>query len=122
MTKDDNEVDINFVEDDFEYSRDTYYELLEKGKEGLNLMMDVARESEHPRAFEVLSAMIKQMSEVNDKLMDLQKKKTELEKPKAQAQGKLTQNNVFFGSTSDLQRMLSGQTEVIDNEPESENS
>lgn len=122
MTKDNNEVDINFVEDDFEYSRDTYYELLEKGKEGLNLMMDVARESEHPRAFEVLSAMIKQMSEVNDKLMDLQKKKTELEKPKAQAQGKLTQNNMFFGSTSDLQRMLSGQTEVIDNEPESENS
>jgi hypothetical protein len=89
------EVDINYVEDDFEYSRDTYYDLLEKGKEGLDLMMEVARESEHPRAFEVLSGMIKQMSEVNDKLMDLQKKKAEITKPK-ETQQKLTQNNMLI--------------------------
>jgi len=109
------EVDINYVEDDFEYSRDTYYDLLEKGKEGLDLMMEVARESEHPRAFEVLSGMIKQMSEVNDKLMDLQKKKAEITKPKEKQQ-KLTQNNMFFGSTAELQKMLKGENEVIEND------
>jgi hypothetical protein len=109
------EVDINYVEDDFEYSRDTYYDLLEKGKEGLDLMMEVARESEHPRAFEVLSGMIKQMSEVNDKLMDLQKKKAEITKPK-ETQQKLTQNNMFFGSTAELQKMLKGENEVIEHD------
>ena len=62
------------VRSDYEYSRDTYYELLEKGKDSLETMMEVARESEHPRAFEVLSNMIKNLSDVNDKLMDLKKR------------------------------------------------
>ena len=103
------------IKDDFEYSRATYYELLDKGREGLDLMMEVARESEHPRAFEVLSGMIKQMSDVNDKLMDLQKKRVDLSKPKEQ-QKQLTQNNVFIGSTADLQKMLSAEPEVIEHE------
>ena len=66
---------------DYEYSRDTYYELLEKGKTSLETMMEVARESEHPRAFEVLSNMIKNLSDVNDRLMDLNKKNKDLEEP-----------------------------------------
>ena len=78
MSDNNDVVDINYIEDDFEYSRATYYELLEKGREGLDLMMEVARESEHPRAFEVLSSMLKQQAEVNDKLMELQKKKADL--------------------------------------------
>ena len=64
---------------DYEYSRDTYYELLEKGKDALDTMVEVARESEHPRAYEVLSGMIKNLSDVNDKLMDLNKKVKDLE-------------------------------------------
>ena len=63
------------VDNDYKYSRDTYYELVEKGKQSLELMIEVARESEHPRAFEVLSGMIKNISDVNDRLMDLNKKK-----------------------------------------------
>lgn len=71
----------NFVhEQDYEYSRDTYYDLIEKGRESLDLMIEVARESEHPRAFEVLSNMIKGIADVNDKLMDLNKKQKELQK------------------------------------------
>ena len=68
------------VKSDYEYSRDTYYELLEKGKDSLETMMQVARESEHPRAFEVLSNMIKNLSDVNDKLMDLNKKNKDMKK------------------------------------------
>ena len=54
------------IRNDYEYSRDTYYELLEKGKQSLELMIEVARESEHPRAFEVLSGMMKNMADIND--------------------------------------------------------
>ena len=59
------------VKDDYDYSRETYYDLIEKGRESLDLMIEVARESEHPRAFEVLSNMIKAISDLNDKFMDL---------------------------------------------------
>ena len=68
------------LNDDFEYSRATYYELLEKGKESLEDMMEVARSSEHPRAYEVLSNLIKNMADVNDKLMDLNKKRKDMDK------------------------------------------
>ena len=58
------------IKDDYETSRDTYLELIESGKQGLDLMIEVARVSEHPRAFEVLSGMIKNVADVTDKLMD----------------------------------------------------
>lgn len=95
------------VETDYAKSRDTYYDLIDKGKDALELMMEVARESEHPRAFEVLSGLIKNISDVNDKVMDLNKKHKDINKkdePK-QVEGTTT-NNVFIGSTTDLQRML----------------
>ena len=95
------------VKSDYDYSRDTYYELIEKGRESLDLMIEVARESEHPRAFEVLSNMIKNVSDVNDKLMDLNKKNKEITQSKtSDDQKSITNNNVFIGSTTDLQRLL----------------
>lgn len=111
------------VDNDYEYSRDTYYDLIEKGRESLELMIEVARESEHPRAFEVLSGMIKGIADVNDKLMDLNKKKKEIEKPdesKALENKGTTNNNLFIGSTTDLQRMLQNDPKVIDNDESSE--
>ena len=68
------------VNNDYEYSRQTYYELVEKGKDALEMMIEVARESEHPRAYEVLAGLIKNTSDVNDKLMDLNKKQRDLVK------------------------------------------
>ena len=107
------------VNTDYEYSRDTYYELIEKGRESLELMIEVARESEHPRAFEVLSGMIKNISDVNDKLMDLNKKNKDIkQEPKQIGQeGGTTNNNVFIGSTADIQRILREEEKVIDVEP-----
>ena len=88
----------NFVhEQDYEYSRDTYYDLIEKGRESLELMIEVARESEHPRAFEVLSGMIKGIADVNDKLMDLNKKQKELTKEDKPTETTTTNNNLFVG-------------------------
>ena len=114
----DEEQKKNFVhEQDYEYSRDTYYDLIEKGRESLELMIEVARESEHPRAFEVLSNMIKGIADVNDKLMDLNKKQKELQKDDKPAETTNTTNNLFVGSTTELQRMLQGQDEkIIDHE------
>ena len=95
------------IKNDYEYSRETYYDLLEKGKHSLELMIEVARESEHPRAFEVLSGMMKNMADINDKLMDLNKKEKEISNEDDKKQlGNTTNNNVFLGSTSDLQRLL----------------
>ena len=112
----------NFVhEQDYEYSRDTYYDLIEKGRESLELMIEVARESEHPRAFEVLSGMIKGIADVNDKLMDLNKKQKELTKEDQPAEATTTtNNNLFVGSTTELQRMLMGDEKTIDHDDEDE--
>jgi hypothetical protein len=111
----------NFVhEQDYEYSRDTYYDLIEKGRESLELMIEVARESEHPRAFEVLSGMIKGIADVNDKLMDLNKKQKELTKEDKPPESSTT-NNLFVGSTTDLQRMLLGDEKTIDQSDDEDN-
>ena len=103
------------VKDDYEYSRSTYYELIEKGRESLDLMIEVARESEHPRAFEVLSNMIKGIADVNDKLMELNKitKEVTTDKTKKEEQKTITNNNVFVGSTSELQKLLISEKEKI---------
>ena len=102
------------VKSDYEYSRDTYYELIEKGREAMDLMIEVARESEHPRAFEVLSNMIKNVSDVNDKLMDLNKKNKDINRTEETKKVGGTTNNLFIGSTTDLQRLLQNETKVID--------
>ena len=106
------------IKGDYEYSRDTYYELLEKGKESLELMVEVARESEHPRAFEVLSNMMKNMADINDKLMDLNKKNKEINKEDVKQVAGTTNNNIFLGSTADLQRLLQNEKDIIDVTPE----
>jgi DNA-binding PadR family transcriptional regulator len=107
------------IKSDYEYSRDTYYEILEKGKESLELMIEVARESEHPRAFEVLSGMMKNMADINDKLMDLNKKNRDINEEPKQAQVGTTNNNLFIGSTTELQRFLQAEDDnnVIDMTP-----
>src|SRR6056300_528866 len=113
--------DNDYVKSDYEYSRDTYYDILEKGKESMELMIEVARESEHPRAFEVLSTMMKNMADVNDKLMDLNKKNKDINKEDDPKQLGNTTNNLFVGTTTDLQRLIQNEKNVvIDAEPTDE--
>ena len=120
MAKDDKGVDPKDVQDDYEFSRATYYNLIEKGQEGLEQMMEVARESEHPRAYEVLASMLKNVSDINDKLMDLNKKRKDISREEQKAlPGSTTNNNLFVGSTTELQRLLmdSNDENVIDVTP-----
>ena len=96
------------AENDFEMARRIKHDLLVKGSEALEDMIEVAKSTEHPRAYEVLSGMIKNVGEVSDSLMDIHKKKKDYDKPdeKIKELPNTTNNNVFIGSTSDLQRML----------------
>ena len=111
--------DNDKVQNDYEKSRDTYYDLIDKGKDALEMMMEVARESEHPRAFEVLSGLMKNISDVNDKVMDLNKKHKDINREESTKQVESqTTNNMFIGSTADLQKMLqqaNKPTEIKDN-------
>ena len=106
------------IKDDYEFSRETYKDLIRTGTLSMDALAELARESEHPRAFEVLSNHIRNVGEVTDKLMKLQKAKKDLTK---EDRKQVTNNNVFVGSTTDLQRMLLNKDDnIIDVEPDKE--
>jgi hypothetical protein len=97
------------VEDDFDYSRDNLYDLIEKGSGALDVLLTVAEQSQHPRAFEVVATMLKTLMEANKDLISIHKTKKELEKDDpshSTTQPQTVNNNMFVGSTSDLQRMI----------------
>ena len=96
-------IDKRDIKDDYEFSRSIYRDLIKTGSLSLDTLAELARESEHPRAFEVLSNSIKNIGDVTDKLMALQKVKKALDQE--YEQGRITNNNVFVGSTTELQRM-----------------
>ena len=104
------------IKDDYEFSRATYKDLIRTGTMSLDVLAELARESEHPRAFEVLSKTIKDLGDTTEKLMNLQKQKDDLTNKKEENNREVTNNNVFVGSTSDLQRMLLDKDNVIDAE------
>jgi hypothetical protein len=91
---------------DYEYTRGQLYDLIEKGQEAVQGALEVAQESGHPRAFEVAVNAMKQVSDMTDKLIDLQKKMKDLDAP-VKGKGPTTVNNTMFvGSTADLQKMI----------------
>lgn len=98
------------TEEDYVYSRDKIKELIAKAEEAIDNMMALASETEHPRAFEVLAGMFKTTTDMIDQLITLQKKRKELtqsEEQKAGASGNTTNNAIFVGSTTELQKFLS---------------
>lgn len=103
------------IDEDYEHSRGVYYDLIDKGQQGIEEMLELAKASEHPRAFEVLSGMIKNVSDVSDRLMILNKTKKQIEQfdkeqPLLTGNSGTTNNNIFIGSTTELQRFLQNQS------------
>jgi len=93
------------VDNDYKYSRENYYNLIERGQEAIEGILDIAREGQHPRAYEVAGQLIGQVGQTVDKLQDLQKKLKDLkELPKTANQN--IKNALFVGSTAELQKML----------------
>ena len=97
---------VDDVKKDYDYTRGNLYSIIEKGQEAINGILELAQESEMPRAYEVAGQLIKNVADATDKLMDLQKKLKDVEEEK-QAKGPSTVNNALFvGSTADLAKML----------------
>ena len=114
------------IDNDYKYSRDNYYNLIDKGNEAIQGILDIAKEGQHPRAYEVAGQLIGQVASTVDKLQDLQKKLKDLK----EVPGKTTaniKNALFVGSTNELQKMLNRkkEDEIIEgetNQPEKDNS
>jgi len=91
---------------DYEYTRGNLYSLIEKGQEAINGILELAQESEMPRAYEVAGQLIKNVADATDKLLDLQKKLKDVNEEK-EVKGPSTVNNALFvGSTAELAKML----------------
>jgi len=94
------------IEKDYEYTRGNLYSIIEKGQEAINGILELAQESEMPRAYEVAGQLIKSVSDATDKLMDLQKKLKDVEE-ETKVKGPNTVNNALFvGSTAELAKMI----------------
>ena len=99
--------DVEDVDADYEYQRENFYNLIERGQDAITGILDLARESETPRSYEVAGNLIKQVAEVNEKLVDLQLKMQKLKEVPSNAPKNVT-NALFVGSTAELQKMLKG--------------
>lgn len=94
---------------DYEYTRGQLYALIERGQEAVDGILELAQESDQPRAYEVAGQLIKHVGDVADKLVDLQKKVAEIEAPKKGKEVNTTNNTMFVGSTADLAKFLKAQ-------------
>lgn len=93
------------VNDDFDYARRNMHDVIDMSNQAMGEMLELAKQSQHPRAFEVLNQMFKAATEMNKDLLDLQKKKKELNGSDEKSSGPVTQN-LFVGSTAELQELL----------------
>ena len=98
------------VDNDYKYSRENYYNLIERGQEAIQGILDVAKEGQHPRAYEVALAGIKNVADTVDKLQDLQAKLKELKQLPKTSNANI-KNALFVGSTAELQKMLNRKKE-----------
>ena len=94
------------IDKDYEYTRGNLYSIIEKGQEAINGILELAQESEMPRAYEVAGQLIKSVSDATDKLMDLQKKLKDVEEETKQKGPSTVNNALFVGSTAELQKLL----------------
>jgi hypothetical protein len=94
------------IQKDYEYTRANLYSLIEKGQEAINGIMELAGEGGSPRAYEVAGQLIKSVADTTDKLIDLQKKLKDVEEGAVKTASNVTNNAVFVGSTSELQKLL----------------
>ena len=102
--------DLDDVDADYKYQRDNFYNLIEKGQDAIQGILNVAKESDHPRGYEVAGNLIKQVAEVTEKLGDLQEKMKKLKEVPNSAPKNVT-NALFVGSTAELQKMLKGKND-----------
>ena len=102
--------DVDDIENDYKYQRENFYNLVERGQDAIEGILEIAKESDHPRTYEVAGNLIKQVAEVTEKLGDLQEKMRKLKEVPNTAPKNVT-NALFVGSTAELQKMLKGKSD-----------
>ena len=100
------------VDSDYKYSRENFYNLIERGQDAIDGILDIAKEGEHPRAYEVAGQLIKNVSEVTERLVELQEKMKKLKEVPETGPKNVT-NALFIGSTKELQKMLKSDADTI---------
>mgnify|MGYP001185975481 FL=1 len=98
------------IDNDYKYQRENFYNLIERGQDAIEGILEIAKESDHPRTYEVAGNLIKQVAEVTEKLGDLQEKMRKLKEVPNTAPKNVT-NALFVGSTAELQKMLKGKSD-----------
>ena len=104
------------IEKDYEYTRGNLYSIIEKGQEAINGILELAQDSEMPRAYEVAGQLIKSVSDATDKLMDLQKKLKDVNEEDTKGPTNVTNNALFVGSTADLAKLIKGEQKASKND------
>ena len=99
---------------DYEYTRGNLYSIIEKGQEAIDGILELAQESEMPRAYEVAGQLIKSVSDATDKLMDLQKKLKDVNEDSSQKGPSTVYNALFVGSTAELAKLLKNGVKEVD--------
>ena len=99
--------DEDDIDNDYKYQRENFYNLVEKGTDAIEGILEIAKESEHPRTYEVAGNLIKQVAEVTEKLGELQEKMKRLKEVPSNAPKNVT-NALYVGSTAELQKLLKG--------------
>jgi predicted DNA-binding protein YlxM (UPF0122 family) len=107
-----NKSSLGEIEKDYEYTRGNLYSLIEKGQEAINGILELAQESEMPRAYEVAGQLIKNVADATDKLMDLQKKLKDIKDDKNSKAPTNVTNALFIGSTAELSKLLKNQENI----------
>lgn len=93
----------NSSDNDFQYARENLYSIIERGQDALNGIVELAQQSQHPRTYEVAAVLVRALSDANKDLLELQKRKKDLDGIKGP---KTINNNLFVGSTNDLQKLI----------------
>jgi Terminase DNA packaging enzyme len=100
----------NKADNDYEYARRNLYDIIERGQEALDDMIDFAKQAQHPRAYEVVGTLINNLVDANQKLLHLSKQVKDINKKETEKEGPdKVQNNLFIGSTAELQKLLKGE-------------
>ena len=114
VEKENKKVDVpDEVDNDYKYARENLYGVIEKSTDALDNLIDLAKASEHPRAFEVVAQLTKTLVDANKDLLDIQKKVKDLKREDKKENPKNVTNALFVGSTAELQKMISGRNDDV---------
>ena len=114
VEKENKKVDVpDEIDNDYKYARENLYGVIEKSTDALDNLIDFAKASEHPRAFEVVAQLTKTLVDANKDLLDIQKKVKDVKKEDKKENPKNVTNALFVGSTAELQKMISGRNDDV---------